>query len=437
MSMSTVALKRYLRYVESIEQLTNGSRSSDSAAEWRLKVNRCLDGEPGTVLRREVGIHKLRQQGAFFTNSSLATKLANKLSIDTLSEQVFFDPACGAGDLLLAVAKRLPIAGTFVKTLKLWNETLSGCDISPEFVRLTKARLLLLAAKRCRAQLYDGNVDLLTTFAKIEVKNFLLQSNLVQKANTVTMNPPFGYTRAPSECVWAQGRVSAAALFIEKTIQQIRNGTRVLAVLPDVLRSGSRYQNWRNTVEDSGFVMGQRSIGLFDQWTDVDVYLFDFIKADIDQKKSSSAFVTKKTGGVGTRFAIRVGTVVPHRHIEEGKEVPYIHARSLPVWGELRRIDEKRRYTGRLFDPPFVAVRRTSRPGSGNRASATLVLGNDGVAVENHLIVMIPRDGTVDTCRALMSRLKSSKTDDWINCRMRCRHLTIPVMSEMPWWYKL
>lgn len=437
MSKPTVVLKRFLRYVEYIEQLTNGSGSSDSAAEWRIKVNRCLNGEPGTVLRREVEIHELRQQGAFFTKASLARKIANKLDIDTLSEHVVFDPACGAGDLLLAVAKRLPIADNFVKTLQIWNESLTGYDISPEFVRLTKARLLLLAAKRCRAQLLDGNVDLLTTFTKIEVKDSLLASDLAQHANTVIMNPPFGYTRAPTECVWAQGRVSAAALFTERTIKQSRNGTRVLAVLPDVLRSGSRYQTWRNTIGGLGLIKSQSSIGLFDQWTDVDVYLFDFLKVNINQEGRSKTLTTNKTGGVGTRFTIRVGTVVPHRHSEEGSEVPYIHARSLPVWGELRRIDEMRRYTGRLFDPPFVVVRRTSRPGSGNRASATLILGNNGVAVENHLIVMIPRDGTVDTCRALMSRLKSSKTDDWINCRMRCRHLTVSVMAEMPWWYKL
>jgi len=138
----------------------------------------------------------------------------------------------------------------------------------------------------------------------------------------------------------------------------------------------------------------------------------------------------------GRLTAVRVGPVVPHRHAEKGPLVPYIHARSLPSWSECTDIAESRRFMGRLFAPPFVAVRRTSRPDNGSRAVATLVLGNTPVAVENHLIVFLPKDETVETCRGLMQRLRSPKTDTWLNARLRCRHLTTRALAEMPWWYK-
>ena len=251
------------------------------------------------------------------------------------------------------------------------------------------------------------------------------------------MNPPFGYTHAPDECEWARGRISAAAMFAERAIQDSQEGTRIVAILPDVLRSGSRYEHWRNMISTLGAIRRERPLGLFDRWADVDVYLLDLLKTR-EQKggKAGVSISARKPGGIGRRFAVHVGPVVPHRHEEVGPEVRYIHARSLPAWGEQKRIVEKRKFTGRLFEPPFVAIRRTSRPDGGKRAIATLVLGKGAVAVENHLMVLLPKDGTEDTCRALITRLQSSKTDNWLNRRLRCRHLTTSVLAEMPWWYK-
>ena len=435
MSKSKSAMVRFERYVEVIERLAQGDGSFDTEQR-QILVRKCLDGGPASVLRREFEIKNLRKQGAFFTGSTLATKLATKLDINEYNQQVIFDPTCGAGDLLMAVAKRLPIADTFRQTIDTWGEILTGCDIVPEFVRLAKARLVLLAAKRCRIRLRNPKVDLSATFPLIVKSDFLDHSLLANNADSVIMNPPYGYTNAPSECEWAQGRVSAAALFTERTIQHSRDGTRVLAVLPEVLRSGSRYRYWRRSLKVLGTIRSERSLGLFDRWADVDVYLLDFTKnlrnhypytADTQQCKS-------RFGGVGKRFSIHVGAVVPHRHPEEGVKLPYIHARSLPPWCEVHTIDETRRFNGRVFRPPFVVVRRTSRPDSGKRAVATLVLCNQDVAIENHLIVMIPKDGNVETCRALLKRLRADRTDCWINSRLRCRHLTTVVLAEMPWW---
>ena len=457
MICSANALRRFRQYIGVIEQLAQG-REVLSPVEWRRKMETCLDGEPGEVLRREVEYARLRQQGAYFTGARMASRVANALGVDLEgknrtddgirlngvsssqpdSRHLYFDPTCGAGDLLLAVAKKLPIACTLGKTLADWGRCLGGCDISPDFVRLAKARLVLLAAKRCRVRPSDENVVLSRTFPKIVEADFLSHPSRAQHADVVIMNPPFGYTRAPNGCEWAQGRINAAAMFAERAISDSREGTRIAAILPDVLRSGSRYERWRNLIGALGSIRGERPLGLFDRWADVDVYLLDFLKAADRQERGKAAIQpsARQLRGVGKRFAVHVGPLVPHRHKEEGPEVLYIHARSLPAWGEHKRIVEKRKFSGRLFEPPFVAVRRTSRPNARKRAVATLVLGEGDVAVENHLIVLLPKDGTTRTCRNLMLRLQSTKTDDWINSRMRCRHLTTAVVAGMPWWYK-
>ena len=437
MVCSFSASRRFHQYIDALEHLAQG-RKVLSSVEWRQKLTTCLDGEPGQMLRRERECSQLRQQGAYFTSTKMATKLANALAVDPDSRHVYFDPTCGAGDLLLAVAKKLPVANTLQRTLADWEQCLAGCDISPEFVRLAKARLVLLAAKRCRVLPSDESVVLSSTFPKIVEADFLSLSRRPHRADVVIMNPPFGYTRAPDECEWAQGRVSAAAMFAERAIQGSHEGTRIAAILPDVLRSGSRYNRWRSTIDALGSIRCERPLGLFDRWADVDVYLLDFLKAADRQESAKTAIQpgARGSGGVHKRFAVHVGPVVPHRHKAVGPEVPYIHARSLPAWGECEHIAEDRKFSGRLFEPPFVAVRRTSSPNDSKRAVATLVLGKGAVAVENHLIVMLPKDGTTRACRDLIVRLRSSKTDDWINGRLRCRHLTTAVLADMPWWYK-
>ena len=406
-----------------------------NGSEWRKRLALCLDGEPSRILREQVPRIDLRRQGAYFTSFRLAKRLAT-VAISQTSSLKICDPACGAGDLLLAAAQKLPLQPTFQDTLSEWGRLLSGFDISSQFVRLTKARLILLAAKLHGIRPpFDSSIPL-HPFPNIKVDNSLTSSQYMSEIDIIIMNPPFGYALAPANCDWASGRVNVAALFVERAIRNVPEGSRIIAILPDVLRSGSRYVAWRESIRVSGSMLCEKPLGLFDKWTDVDVYLFHFEK-NLNFDKSSTGYLPNwATHGIGTRFSVHVGSVIPHRHAEIGPHAPYINSRSLPSWGELTKIESRRQFTGRLFEPPFVCVKRTSRPDSGRRAIATLVCGNKPVAVENHLIVLLPRDGTIQTCRKLMCRLASPKTDRWLNTRLRCRHLTTSALSEMPWWYK-
>ncbi len=428
-------MQDFTEYVESIQQLvqpTNGV----TPVGWRSELAECLDGGPSRVLRAQPEQSGFKQQGAYFTGAKLALRVA-KTAVTHSGKNLYYDPACGAGDLLLAIACKLPLADTLQETLDEWGTHLAGCDISGDFVRLAKARLTLLAAKRCRSSAPFDLRPAPDRFPKIVNANSLSAVPRTPKVDVVVMNPPFGYTLAPADCDWASGRVNTAALFVDRAIRDARLGSHIVAILPDVLRSGTRYVPWREMVRASGTVLSERSLGQFDPWTDVDVYLLHFQRsASARRPKQPATPRPTPTRGIGKRFHVHVGPVVPHRHPKNGPIVPYLHARSIPGWTESSDLHEKRKFGGRLFQPPFVTIRRTSRPDEGKRAVATVILGDDPVAVENHLIVCLPKNGSTNTCRELIRRLRSPRTDDWLNKHLRCRHLTTRLVAHMPWWYK-
>ena len=98
----------------------------------------------------------------------------------------------------------------------------------------------------------------------------------------------------------------------------------------------------------------------------------------------------------------------------------------------IREFDEYRSFTGRVLKPPFVVIRRTSSPSDKYRASGTIVLGKKPVAVENHMIVIKPKSSTLKDCKKLLKTLKLSETNNFLNDRMRCRHLTVGVIKKIP-----
>lgn len=428
-------MEEFTKYVESIQQLVQPANGTPSV-DWRYELTQCLDGGPAHALRSQSEQADIKQQGAYFTGTKLALRVANS-ALTPSAESLYYDPACGAGDLLIAIARKLPLADTFQQTLDDWGKRLAGCDIVEDFVHLAKNRLTLLAAKRCRSSPPFDLSAIAAPFPRIVVADSLNPAHRMPKADVVVMNPPFSYATAPSRCTWASGRVNAAALFTERTILDARPGSRLVAILPEVLRSGSRYASWREMVRASGTVLSERPLGPFDPWTDVDVYFLHFQRRSSDrQPKRPTTPHPTPPRGIGKRFHVHVGPVVPHRHPKKGPLVPYLHARSIPGWTETSDLRETRKFEGRLFQPPFVTIRRTSRPDGGKRAVATVILGDDPVAVENHLVVCLPKDGSYDTCRELMRRLRSPKTDDWFNKHLRCRHLTTRLVASMPWWSK-
>jgi len=115
-----------------------------------------------------------------------------------------------------------------------------------------------------------------------------------------------------------------------------------------------------------------------------------------------------------------------------GSEYPYFHSKNTPGWEVLEDISETRRFQGKVISPPFVIIKRTSSPGDKYRATATIINLKSMVAVENHLIVIKPKNNSLAECKKLLKILRAEKTNDFLNKRIRLRHLTVQVIKDIP-----
>ena len=430
---TSVEMTSYDPYVSSVEELAEAAFNSSVAWESSLVPSGLLDGQAGDVLRRSIPLRMRREQGAFFSSSELRAA-ALKPSQETIdSPSPFLDPAVGAGDLLLEVARHLPVEQDLAETLRLWGQLLHGRDLEPVFVRLARARLVLLAVARGAVAKSTGGLEAVLPEVKVGDGLELLASGW--SGGHIVMNPPFTYRSASEDINWASGRTSEAAMFLAAAVAGAQPGTRLTAILPDVIRAGSRYGRLREFVGANLHVTTAEPYGQFDAWTDIDVFI---LRGVIGQSEASTAATQwwRPTNGerLGDRAEISVGPVVPHRDQESEPRHPYLRARDIPLGGEFDvSLAERRGFQKRLSHPPFVVIRRTSRPGDRSRGLGTVICGTRSVLVENHLIILKPNDGSVDACRRIVDVLDSTEAREWLDKRIRCRHLTVPALSELPW----
>lgn len=390
-----------------------------------------LDGRAGSRCFDLVPEASVRRLGAFFTPSKVALRIVSQLLVRKWADAVVFDPACGAGDLLLPIARKLPVRPTASETMRLWNGHILGCDLSAEFIQAARLRLTLLAVKR--GAVLDGDPDALADLlSNLSIANGLTITEKYANSTHIVMNPPFGRVQSGAGLSWREGTVTAAALFVERAARLCAPGTQIVALLPEVLRTGSSYEGWRSHVGKFVALDRPASLGRFSAQADVDVFIQRLTRRRAETTPNRRRRQDRDKA-VGSHFVVNVGAVVPHRHRRSGPSVAFLHAGNAAAWSEIRRINETRKFRGKLFMPPFVAIRRTSRPGDPYRATATLILGKRKVAVENHLIVAVPKRGAVPICRALVRFLHSAKTSAALDRAIRCRHLTTASVSSLPW----
>lgn len=423
---------KYQPYVNDLVNLATG-KVTEETETWLKNAEVALNGQAGDQLQALIPVHTRREHGTFFTGHELAERLLTHADLKAIKKPVFADPTVGASDLLIASAKLLGRKKGLKSTIKCWSKQLIGIDQQQEFIDASKARLVLLA--RSLHEAFDRqNIDWSSVFPNIHLGNALDEEKLYQKATHLVMNPPFALMAAPKDCTWAKGKVNGAAVFMEHAVRHARSGTQILAILPEVLRTGTRYEKWQKMITSMADVENVTSVGLFHN-ADVDVFILVLRKrktADIFGKPLHPPPNTNVVQTLGDLFKVSVGPVVPHRDPHEGPMYRYLHARNATPWIALNRLTAKRRYKGTVFTPPFVVIRRTSRPGDKHRATASLVLGSKPVAVENHLIVCQPNDGLVKGCEGLIEALKSSIVDKQLDTVMRCRHLTVKSIRQLP-----
>ncbi|EHU9451663.1 N-6 DNA methylase [Vibrio vulnificus] len=382
-----------------------------------------------SVLRELLTIEEMREAGSFFTGQELATAAVNLLPAIT-SRSVVLDPTCGAGNLLIEASRQLGVKSTLSETLLVWGQVLHGFDLHLHFVEATRLRIVIEALNRGVEQ--DCDLDeAFELLPHIYVRDALdiIEQDL-EHVTHVLMNPPFTIWPSPKENYWKEGKVNAAGIVFDKYLRVLPEHSYISAILPDVLRSGSRYNEFRQFTSAS--MQAEIKIwGRFNNKTDVDVFLLSGVVGENYQAAVwHNAENAEST--IADLFSVRTGPLVAYRDPEEGPEYPYFYPKICPQWKLVREATEKRRFTGKALKPPFVVIKRTSSPSDKHRASATLINLKEPVAIENHMIVVTPKDGKLDTCKKLMKVLQNPQTNNFLNERIRLRHLTVGVVKDIP-----
>lgn len=395
----------------------------------KKEVIAALDGAPNRALNDLIVSRKRKAAGAYFTGTELSGKLLGPwLKTADWSKIKVFDPTCGAGDLFLPIASKLKVEGTLQATIDSWGKHLFGCDIHKEFIQTAKIRLVLLALQR--GARFSKFPDMEKSFPGIVCQDFFNYTN-INKMTHIVMNPPYTLTKQRVGSSWSNGLVNAAGSFVEKVFKNAKPGTKVAALLPEVLRTGTRYERWRNLVEKHGTVEKIKISGHFGA-ADVDVFSL-YLTCGVSQKHKSATWSCSSSGlRIGDLFDVKVGTVVPHRDPKTGVNALFLDVGAVPPWEVLSTFTKRRKYSGRLFNSPFVVIRRTSSPSDIHRAKASVINSKELVAVENHLIVISPKDKRITTCNELMKDLKHPRVSNWFNKKIRCRHLTVGAVKCLP-----
>lgn len=381
-----------------------------------------LDGRPAQEVRRALKRKLRRERGIFMTPADLADEAISAVP-GRLGDSTIVDPACGCGDLLLS-AMRAVSASDEACSVKL-----GGTDRERELVAIAQARLELFARSNGWGQ-FAGQAAV-----DIQVGDGNRAPERFPTDCVVVLNPPFGQSIAPSTCSWSSGLTSSAALFLDGVLDRMDDGCRLSAILPDVIRSGSRYGKLRETIARRLRIELVKPLGLFDPHADIDVFLLaGTAETTPDSREDDWTESSGTEETLADHFDVSVGSVVDNRDPKKGPWRPFINSRS--VGGEVDlRPTLHRRFRGRVVSPPFAVTGRTSRPteGSGSRLRVSVVIGSKPVAVENHLLVMQPHSGTLEDCLRAKSYLESTRVSQFLDRRIRLRHLTVQALKEIPW----
>ncbi len=431
------SVTHFSAYSDHIQHLLMDLARSSSPILHNELASVILNGEATSALQQLVPLDVRKKEGLFFTSTQLADKIAERLAPKLQAGVRLLDPACGAGNLLLACAKYLPVGANLAETLRIWSDSIIGYDLYPEFIRATQFRLAFFAASH---HLDESeaicHIEPASVFNKLIVGDFFSHAT-PDDIDCIVVNPPFGYIDAPNDCLWATGKVQTAGCFLDKLLHIARRDQHIIAILPDVLRSGSRYRKWRSLIAKLCSSLEIEITGRFDGSTDVDVFILNVVVGNTSE--SIIRWPDSRIGDVdakhvvGDFFEVHVGSVVPHRDPIEGPSYPYIPARTAPAWQTIHPINEDHQYACTVFASSFFVVHRTSSPSDKNRCIATLVDIEQYVAVENHLLVLLPRDKSIDSCHLLLDVLRSEQSTNLLNKLIRCRHLTVSSLKELPW----
>lgn len=372
-----------------------------------------------------------KKLGAFFTDVRLSEKAIQYFQQAITAESVVLDPNCGIGNLLLESSRQLGVYTHLSDTLQVWGEVLRGFDIQAEFIELTKLRLIMAAlARGVRA---DCSLEQAMNYFKyiIQQDSLEISASVLSSVTHLFMNPPFIAMPSPKRDYWGKGNTNSAAVFLDYYLRNIPDKCNVVAILPDVLRSGSRFKHFRDFVSEN--LQGKCDIeGRFSDAADVDVFILSGQKKCKDRQGIIWSPQYIHSDNLGEYYDVCIGPLVAYRDKREGNVYPYFHPKNCKNWEMVTAVSETREFSGKVIQPPCVLIKRTSSPSDKHRAAATLINLKQPIAVENHLIVVTPKDKSLKGCKRLLKMLSKPEVNQFLNEQIRVRHLTVGVIKSIP-----
>ncbi|MDG3817246.1 hypothetical protein L5B88_09595 [Pseudomonas aeruginosa] len=411
--------------------MTSGDLDEGSTCPEKL-VSDLMNGHATDFIYNTLSLSDRRRHGVFFSGSSWAKKIL--AGQDLTQWQRFIDPSVGVGDLLLEVCSSLPLQKTATETIDQWGNILIAVDLRKSFLDIAWMRIQALAFHRHAAEKGQSNKIVFKELPESFLVGDALEIELKLNSNDcIIMNPPYQRIQAPENSFTGKGKRSAAALHLEYIVRQAPPGVGIFALIPDVLRSGSSYTKFRRELKKLIQVNSFEPFGAFGPQADIDVAIL--VAASKAQEKDHTELESEKPHSlcVENFFSVSVGPVVPHRTPTDGKLYGYLTAKNAVVGEEIKAPSVFANYNCRVERGPFVIVRRTSSPSDRKRARSTLFSSREEVLVENHLLILKPKDKKISTCRLLLKVLEDNRTNEWLNHCIRCRHLTVGAIKRLPW----
>lgn len=386
---------------------------------------------PYKLLREINAPEDLRERGAFFSGDAVFSQMIKNVSV---SKQCIYDPAAGCGDLLLRYLEHLPAEASLGVGLKEWGRLVFAAEKEKKFVQLLKLRLWLLLYFKIKGGVRLGCIPiprLEGLFPGVRCGDGL--TAVGARGALILMNPPYQQVVARKSYSWCAGKVSLAAIFMYEVLTQ-NPQSRVLAVLPDVLRSGSRYSKWRSLL--AGKVDSRVKIfGRFDGKTDVDVFTIDYDPKRVVRGRKRKISESRNCSCIKDVFDVHVGAVVLHRDKRKGKKCVFLKADNLPAGMTLDVVDQEIASMHAPVRGPFVVIRRTSSPSDRVRCISSVVMSSNEFHLDNHLIYLKPKCAKTakEACARLHCYFQSEECTAVVNRLIRCRHLTVSIISNLPY----
>lgn len=222
--------------IEKAERINlNGSKSK---IEIRLKrvVNNDLTGKNLPALYQFFHSKRFRDNtGKFFTPRNIAKSMVEMLPLK--EGAVIFDPTCGAGTFLCEAAKK-------------WENlecTLLANDIDDYLVTLTEIMLKIRKNNKHKIDFFNENIYA----SDISLKKYH------NKVDYILANPPFSLKVEnfnPNSKLFRSGYRNSDALFIDLAKDMLKEGGKLLCLLPHSIISNKEFFNLRKIVEEDWFI---------------------------------------------------------------------------------------------------------------------------------------------------------------------------------------